>query len=63
MVKNHRIEILCTAEERERIKNNARIKGFSTISAFVRDFALKNPLTVEERIAEIHSAVTRSKLG
>ncbi len=63
MIKTHRIEVLCTPDEHERIINNAKTKGFSTVSAFFRDFGLKNPLTSEERIAEIHSAIVRSKLG
>lgn len=63
MVKTHRIEILCTANEHERIRNNAQAKGFSTVSAFLRDFALRSPITSEERITEIHNAIVRSKLG
>ena len=53
MTKIHRIEVLCTSEEKERIKNTAYAKGFPTISAFIRDFALRNPLTVESRVADI----------
>ncbi len=59
MPKNHRVEVLCTADELERIRNNAHAKGFPTVSAFVRDFALRSPLTTEERIAEIHQAIIK----
>ncbi|MBW2976579.1 hypothetical protein KY347_03985 [Candidatus Woesearchaeota archaeon] len=59
--KNHKIEVLCTKEQHERIINHAHIKGFPTVSAFIRDFALRNPLTIEEKIAEIHQAIVRAK--
>jgi len=53
MVKTRDITIRVTIGEHERIKNTAYAKGFPTISAFVRDFALRNPLTVEESIVDI----------
>ncbi len=59
MPKNHRVEVLCTADELERIRNNAHAKGFPTVSAFVRELALRNPLTTEQQVAEIHRAVVR----
>ena len=59
MPKNHRIEVLCTVDEHERIRNNAQAKGFPTVSAFVRELALRNPLTTEQQVAEIHSAIIK----
>ena len=51
-------------KEHELFRNNAESKGFSTVSAFVRDFGLKNPLSVEQKISEIQQAVLglKSKL-
>jgi len=51
--------VLCTIDEHERIRNNAQAKGFPTVSAFVRELALRNPLTTEQQVAEIHSAIIK----
>lgn len=61
MVKNHKIVFRVTDNERDRIDNNALAKGFPTTSAFLRDFSLRNSLTVEEQIAEIHRAIVGAK--
>lgn len=53
MVKTRDITLRVTIEEHERIKNTAYAKGFPTISAFIRDFALRNPLIVKARIVDI----------
>lgn len=53
MAKTRQIHVLITREQHERIKNTAYAKGFATISEFIRDYALRNPLTVELRVADI----------
>lgn len=61
MVKNHDLTIRVTKEERERIRNMAMAKGFPTVSAFIRDFALKNSITMEQRILEMHQAIVGAR--
>ena len=53
MVKTRDTTVRVTIGEHERIKNTAYAKGFPTISAFIRNFTLRNPLTVELRIVDI----------
>ncbi len=61
MVKNNRIVLRVSEREHEIFRNNAESKGFATVSDFVRDFGLRNPLGVEQKIAEIQQAVTEIK--
>lgn len=53
MAKTRQVHVLVTREQHERIKNTAYAKGFGTVSEFIRDYALRNPLTVELRVADI----------
>ncbi|MEK6828156.1 MAG: hypothetical protein AABX78_02295 [Nanoarchaeota archaeon] len=61
MVKNNRIVLRVSEKEHELFRNNAESKGFSTVSDFVRDFGLRNPLGVEQKVAEIQQAVLEIK--
>ena len=61
MVKNNRIVLRVSEREHEIFRNNAESKGFSTVSDFVRDFGLRNPLGVEQKVAEIQQAVSEIK--
>ena len=61
MVKTRDITVRVTINEHERIKNLVSAKGYPTISAFVRDVTLRNPLTIEEKIVEMHQAIVGSK--
>ena len=53
MAQTRSVHIRVTREQYERIKNTAYVKGFFTISEFIRDFALRNPLTTELRVVDI----------
>ena len=53
MAKTRQVHVLVTREQHERIKNTAYAKGFGTVSEFIRDYALRNPLTVELRIVDM----------
>ena len=59
--KTHIIQIRATANQFNRIKNNAQAKGFSSVSAYLRDISLKNNLILEQQIAEIHKTICQNK--
>jgi Arc/MetJ-type ribon-helix-helix transcriptional regulator len=59
MVKTRKVTVRVTKEQHERIKNTAHAKGFLTVSAFIRDFALRNPLTTELRIVYMDQRLRR----
>lgn len=46
-----------TKGQHERIKNNAEIKGYSTISSYIRSIALVNSLNFEMKINEVHNRI------
>ena len=55
MVKNRTIQIRLTRDQYERIKNNSRIKGFSSLSTYLRFVALEQDFVLQQRIYEIHA--------
>ena len=55
MVMNRTIEIRLKKDQYERIKNNSRIKGFNSLSAYLRFAALGQDLTTQQKISEIHN--------
>ena len=55
MVKNRSIQVRLTRDQYERIKNNARIKGFNFTSAYIRFVALKQDFVFQQKISEIHN--------
>jgi len=54
MVLNRTIQIRLTKDQYERIKNNSRIKGFSSLSSYLRYVALNQDFVLHQRILEIH---------
>lgn len=57
MPKVHRVFVRVNASELERIKNNAEARGFSTVTAFIRSFALERDLWMEKKLQEIYLIV------
>jgi hypothetical protein len=54
MPKNHVIVVRVTRSQKDTIQENADAKGFSSISDFVRDIALKNESILERKIGAIY---------
>ena len=46
-----------TTQEHERIKNSAVAKGFPSVAAFIRNFALEKDLWLEKKVQEIYVLV------
>ncbi|MAG52546.1 MAG: hypothetical protein CMH62_01135 [Nanoarchaeota archaeon] len=53
MTANNVIRIMVTKYQKERILQNASIKGYVTISGYMRDLALNKNQFVEDKLKEI----------
>ena len=60
MVNNKRIFVRVTANQFERIRNNAHAKGFKTISAYVRSLTLRSDLIFEKKFNELYAKIVKS---
>ena len=60
MVSNHIIKFLVNKDQLERIRNNASIKGYKTVSAYLRDLALNRDIRFETMLIEIHKEVVNN---
>ena len=60
MASNHIIKFLVNKDQLERIKNNASIKGYKTVSAYLRDLALNRDMRFEAMLIEIHREVVKN---
>ena len=54
MVMIRTIQVRMTRDQYERIKNNSRIKGFNSLSSYMRYVALDQDFVLQSKIAEIH---------
>jgi len=54
MVRNRSVQVRLTRAQYERLKNNCEIRGFRTLSDFVRFVALDQDLILQQRVHEIH---------
>lgn len=61
MVNNRTIQIRLTKDQYERIKNNSRIRGFNSLSGYLRFVALDEDLILQQKIYEIHSHLLGDK--
>jgi hypothetical protein len=50
-----------TRDQYERIKNNSKTKGFSSLSAYLRYVALDQDFIVQQKICEIHDFIFEKK--
>ena len=55
MVMIRTIQIRMTRDQYERIKNNSRIKGFNSLSSYLRFVALDQDFVLQQKIYEIHA--------
>ena len=54
MVMIRTVQVRLTRDQYERLKNNAHVKGFQSLSGFVRYVALQHDFFLERKILEIH---------
>jgi len=59
MSKTRIIQIRVSRMQYERIQLRKESKGYLSLSQFIRDLALKEDLSTEKMIREIHQTVTR----
>lgn len=55
MVMNRTIQVRMTKDQYQRIRNNTEVKGFHSMSAFMRFAALERDFIVEQKVVEIHN--------
>ena len=55
MVMNRTIQVRMTKDQYERIRNNTELKGFHSMSAFMRFASLERDFIVEQKICEIYN--------
>ena len=53
MTSNNVVKILVTKSQKERILQNANIKGYKTVSGYIRDLALNKNQFFEDKLKEI----------
>ena len=54
MVSTRSIQVRMTKDQYERIRNNSKIKGFNSLSAYLRYVALDQDFIVQQRICDIY---------
>jgi hypothetical protein len=63
MVSTRSIQVRMTRDQYERIKNNSRVKGFNSLSAYLRYVALDQDFVLQQKIIEIHNHIFGQKPG
>ena len=53
MTSNNVIKVLVTKNQKERILTNVNIKGYKTVSSYIRDLALNRNQFFEDKLKEI----------
>ena len=53
MTSNNIVKVLVTKSQKERILQNANIKGYKTVSGYIRDLALSKNQFFEDKLKEI----------
>ena len=53
MQKTKFVKFRVSKDQYERICSNARLKGFKTVSGYIRELSLKNTLYLEQKISSI----------
>lgn len=53
MTANNIVKVLVTKSQKERILQNANIKGYKTVSSYIRDLALNKNQFFEDKLKEI----------
>ena len=53
MTSNNIVKVLVTKTQKERILQNANIKGYKTVSGYIRDLALNKNQFFEDKLKEI----------
>lgn len=62
MVMNRTIQIRLKKEQYERIKNYSDMKGFSSLSGYLRFVALDQDFVMQQKISEIHAHLLGNKI-
>jgi len=61
MVKIRTVQVRMTRDQYERMKNNSKVKGFNSLSAYLRYVALEQDFVLRQKIYEIHDHLLGDK--
>ncbi len=61
MVMNRTIQIRLTKDQYERIKNYSKIKGFNSLSGYLRHLGLEQDFILHQKISERHNHLLGEK--
>jgi len=54
MVKIRTVQVRMTRDQYEKMKNNSKVKGFNSLSAYLRYVALEQDFVLRQKLSEIH---------
>lgn len=63
MVSNRRIQVRLTRDQYERLKNHSEVRGFGSLSAYIRFMALDQDLVLQQKLYEIHAHLLGGESG
>ena len=63
MVMNRSIQVRMTKDQYERIKLSSKLKGFSSLSSYLRYVALDQDFVVHQKVVELHKHLLGGQAG
>ena len=54
MVRNRTVQVRLTKDQYERMRGNCQVRGFGTLSSFIRFVTLEQDLVLQQKVHEIH---------
>jgi len=54
MVRNRTVQVRLTKDQYERMKGNCQVRGFGTLSSFIRFVTLEQDLALQQKVHEMH---------
>jgi hypothetical protein len=61
MVRNRTVQVRLTRDQYERMKGNCQVRGFGSLSSFVRFVTLEQDLVLQQKVHEIHHHLLGAK--
>ena len=54
MVRNRTVQVRLTRDQHERMKGNCHVRGFGSLSSFIRFVTLEQDLMLQQKVHAIH---------
>jgi hypothetical protein len=62
MVSTRSIQVRMTKDQHERIRNNSKVKGFNSLSAYMRYVALDQDFIIQQKICDVYDHIFGKEL-